>query len=85
VTTIQPKGFSAFFKEIRNNHLLVFVCLTFIKIYIDIAWFLIVYNIQGSQSGDTSVFFNGMLLGCVSMSAVSSSGLIMKYFNPYNL
>jgi hypothetical protein len=72
-------------KEIWSKHLLLFSTLILIKTYVDFTWFLNVYTLQGNELGTTSVFLNGIILGCVSLFAVSTSGLIMRYFNPTSL
>lgn len=84
-SAVIPRSPLSDIKEIWSEHKLVFFTLIVIKSYIDIAWFLNVYTLQAYQTDESSVFFNGMILGCVSMFAISSSGLIMKYFNPLSL
>ena len=64
---------------------MVFFLLASIKVYIDFVWMLNTFTIQGNQSGENSVFFNGMILGCVSLIAFLTSDLVMRFFNVFNL
>lgn len=82
---IEQRGAWSLFKELCTNHTVVFVLIAVIKIYIDFVWFLNTYTIQGNQSGGNSVFYNGMILGFVSYTAFLTCGIVMKFFNFYNL
>jgi hypothetical protein len=70
-------------KEILGNHLLAFVSFAIVKTYLECIWFVNVYSLQRNQQGDSSIYFNGMVLGAVSMTSFISCGMISKYIDPY--
>ena len=85
VTVIKSSGPLSLFKELCKQHWVVLVLITLVKINIDFVWFLNTFTIQGNQSGDNSVFYNGMILGIASYTAFLTCGMVMRCFNFYKL
>lgn len=84
-TVIKSSGPLSLMKELCKQHWVVFLLITLVKINIDFVWFLNTFTIQGNQSGDNSVFYNGMILGIASYTAFLTCGLVMKFSNFYKL
>ena len=85
VTVVEERGAMSLLKEICKKHSLTFVLITLAKVYIDFEWFLNTYSIQGDQSSEDSVFFNGMILGMVSLTAFLTCGFAIRWLDFFNL
>ena len=85
VTVVDERGAMSLLKELCKSHSLTFVLITLTKVYIDFLWFLNTYSIQGDQSSEDSVFFNGMILGIVSFTAFMTCGFAIRWFHFFNL
>ena len=82
---IKKVGAWTLLKQIIGGHWQVFILLIFIKMNIDVVWFLNVFVVQGNTKGDNSIFYNGMILGLTSYAASFSCGFIMKWLSFYKL
>ena len=85
VTVVEERGAMSLLKEICKKHSLTVVLITLAKVYIDFEWFLNTYSIQGDQSSEDSVFFNGMILGMVSLTAFLTCGFAIRWLDFFNL
>ena len=70
-------------KEILGSHLVIFICFSTVKAYLECVWYVNVYSLQKSQQGDSSIYHNGLVLGTVSMVSFFLSGFVSKYFDSY--